>query len=272
MRRAICSSFVAAILVVSSGIVTSADLSVFDSGEFSLTFDKAHFDKVEVVVIPKKPGPVSPSGATGPKRHVLGLHHRPRSSWHGPGRYYHPSSSAIYVTPLFDSSVKDFAAAYPSLHENTLALKKLLLLTRREFEARAGRWSHPDPLQLPDEPFSNSGACLLAHYKRLIQPRCSGYRVLTYYRNAKAGYGATNAELQYQYQGLTTDEKFFITAQIAVRHDLLPDSIDDPRAASDETEAEQLAERKRINRWKEDSFLPPLGALDDMISSLQINL
>lgn len=297
MRRAICSSFVAVTFTVSGASVESAELSVFTSGEFALTFNKTYFDKVEVQVIPKATGPASPSGATGPKRRVLALHHRPRSAFHAEGRYYFPSTSVIYVTPLFDKSVKDFAAAYPSLHANFVALQKILLLSRPQFYSQVDRRSNDresraptewtpfskprtreeaakdhGPLTLPDEPFSNAGACLLAHYKRLTQPSGTGYRVLTYYRNASAGYGATNAELLYQYQGLTADEKFFITAKIAVRHDKLPDSIDDPRADSDETEAEQQAERRRINRWKEGSFFPPLPALDEMIGSIQINL
>jgi hypothetical protein len=204
---------------------------------------------------------------------VIELRHQPRSHWNGEDRYYYPSHSAIFVTPLYDTSVKDFAAAYPSLHENVLSLQKLLLLTRQQFYARLERRSKDrERLELPDEPFSNAEACLLAHYKRLTQPRCSGYRILTYYRQGTAGYGATNTELHYQYQGLTTDGKFVLTARLAVHHDRLPDSIDDPRAASDETEAEQLAERKRINAWKEDSFFPPLPALDEMIGSIRIKL
>jgi hypothetical protein len=270
MRRAICTFSVGATFAFCAASLHSGELAVFDSGEIAVSFDKRHFEKVELNIIPKCPGRASPEGATGPKRRVLTLRHQPRSAFKGAGRYYYPSSSAIYVTPLFDSSVKEFAAAYPSLHENALGLRKLLLLSRREFEARAEQWKHPDPVQVPDEPFSNAGACLLAHYKRLNQPRCTGYRMLTYYRNGSAGYGAINAELQYQYQGFTRDERFFITAKLAVRHDLLPDSIDDARAASDETPAEQLAERKGINRWKEDSFLPPLTVLDAMIGSLHI--
>jgi hypothetical protein len=202
---------------------------------------------------------------------VIELKHQPRSNWREGGRYYYPSSSAIYVTPLFDRTVRDFAAAYPSLHENALGLRKILLLDRRQFYAQTkGGWLSAESLQLPDEPFSNAGACLLAHYKRLTQPNATGYRVLTYYRNAMAGYGATNTELHYQYQGLTTDERFFLTARLAVRHDRLPDSIDDPRAERDETPVAERAERRRINGWKEESFFPPLPALDEMIGSIQI--
>lgn len=295
MRRTVCSSIVAGTFAAFVATAQSGELAVFDSGAFSLTFEKAHFDKVTTVVLPKTPGSASPAGSAGPRRHVLELHHQSRSPSREAGRYYWPSSSAIYITPLYDASVKDFAAAYPSLHKNALALRKILLLTRRQFYAEvdrpsdAGEWradlqwtpfSRPrtteqrskqrEPLTLPDEPFSNAGAYLLAHYKRLTQPNCTGYRVLTYYRNAITGYGATNAELHYQYQGFTADQKFFVTARLAVRHDRLPDSIDDPRAASDETEAEQMAERKRITRWKESSFVPPLTALDDMIGSLRI--
>ncbi len=270
MRRAICLSFVAAAVVVSTASGQRRDLAVFDSGEIALTFDRAHFEKVEVHILPKAPGSASPFAAAGPKRHVVALHHPPRSAFRGEGRYYYPSSSAIYVTPLSDPSVKDFTAAYPSLQKNAMALRSLLLLTPREFYRRLEPSADPEPLQLPDEPFSNSGAALLAHYKRLRQPRANGYRVLTYYRQGTAGYGATNTELTYQYQGLTADERFFLTARLAVRHDRLPDSIDDPRAESDETEAEERAERKKINGWKEATFFPPLPALDEMIGSILI--
>ena len=273
MRRAISLPvFVGAIMCVVHS-AHGSETTVFDSPEVSLRFDNRYYDRAKIVVVPKVLGPATPAGSTGPKRLALELSHRPRSTWKGAGRYYFPSGSVIYVTPLFDASVRDFAAAYPSLHRNAQTLREILPLTRQEFYKRVERpATAPDRFFLPDEPFSNTGACLLAHYKRLAQPRSIGYRVLTYYRNSIAGYGATNAELHYQYQGLTADRRFFVTAQVGVRHDLLPDSIDDPRAASNETEAEQMAERRRINRWKEDSFFPPLPALDEMIGSLQIKL
>lgn len=272
MERATCILLVVTV-AASAGVVNSQETAVFNSKEISLAYDKRHYNEAKVVVLPKATGRATPEAAAGPKRFEIALRHQPRSRWEGAARYYYPSHSAIYVTPLFDPSVKDFPAAYPSLHSNALDLRKLLLLTPREFNAQADRRSKDgEALDLPDEPFSNTGACLLAHYKRLSHPRCAGYRVLTYYRNSIAGYGATNTELHYQYQGLTTDQRYFVTARIAVRHDRLPDSIDDPRAASDETEAEQRAERKRINRWKEDTFFPPLPALDAMVGSIQVNL
>lgn len=295
MRRCASVSIIAAALASLASSGHGGEVSQFTSSDISLAYDSSFFDAATLSILPKVLGRASPQGPAGPKRYVVELKHQSRSQWHEGGRYYFPSSSAIYVTPLFDRSVRDFAAAYPSLHENALTLQKILLLTRRQFHAAVDRqsngrdsraaiewtpFSRPmtteqrakqrEPLALPDEPFSNTGACLLAHYKELTQPHCTGYRVLTYYRNAKAGYGATNTELHYQYQGLTADERFFVTARLAVRHDRLPDSIDDPRANSQETEAEQRAERKRINGWKAETFFPPLPALDEMIASIRV--
>jgi len=98
--------------------------------------------------------------------------------------------------------------------------------------------------------------------------RGDGCRFVTCYRNGETGYGATNEELLYNFQGMTKRNDFYISARLAVRHDQLPDSIDDPRSASDETEREKRAENGRIDRWSDKSFYPPLAQLDSMLESL----
>lgn len=248
------------------------DAKEVEAKQFSLKFSRQYYEEAKVVELEKRLGESSPNGAAGPKRWVVALRHAPRSNWHESGRYYYPSSSAIFVTPLTDPSVANFTAAYPSLVRSRDQLRSILPLDRAGFYALMAKGR--DPLgtvpYLPSEPFNNAGNSLLAHYKHLDFPWGSGFRTLTYYRQGETGYGATNVELTYDFQGLSASGDYYISARLAVRHPALPDSIDDKKAKLEETVAAHIAELRRVNRFKEQDFFPPLAAMDEMLGTLKL--
>jgi len=246
-------------------------LAHFSSEKLSLAYSKKCFEAASIHTLPKKTyedGKGPPFGV-GPKRYAIELIPHRQQPRHG-GRYYYPSYSVIYVTPLHDQTVADFDRAYPGLSDVSL-LQELLKDRPNNLYAWTVRRSRPSGgWIIPDEPFNNAGACLLAKFRTISTSWGAGCRFLTYYRQGKAGYGATNDELLYNFQGTTKDNRFYVSARLAVRHDRLPDSIDDPRAKSEETEQEQRAEHDRVDHWPDKSFYPPLSQLDSMIESVQI--
>jgi hypothetical protein len=245
--------------------------ATFGNEKLSLSYPKKYYEAAKIDTLPKKiyEGKGSPF-RVGPSRYAIELipyHQQPRDG----GRYDYPSYSVVYVTPLHDQTVADFDKAYPGLSDSGRLLQELLKERPTDLFAWLVRQSRPSGRWvLPDEPFNNAGALLLAKFRTISTSWGTGCRFLTYYRNGKAGYGATNEELLYNFQGITKNSAFYISARVAVRHDRLPDSIDDPRAASEETEEEQRAEHDRTDVWPDKSFFPPLARLDCIIESLEI--
>jgi hypothetical protein len=248
-------------LILLAGCASQPQTTVAGHG-LSLTLPKGAYTKAQVKVLPRHVEvPDEVPVDVGPRRWEVVLPHTPRTSMKvGGPRYYYPAGSDVFVTPLQDASVPSYAVAYPEWAKSARELRALLAVPQPEDLAA----------RLPGEPFNDAGRALNAKVRRIETPTLTGYRVLCYYRQGTAGYGATNAELTYDFQGLTKDGRYYVSARLAVRNDRLPDSIDDPRAKSGETVAESAAERKRIDSWSEDSFFPTLHALDGMMESLRV--
>jgi hypothetical protein len=277
MRRASNIGKLAIVIVLS--VPTASTLACdrpanFESGKFTIQYCKDYYENVRLEPLPKKIGEANHFGVdVGPARWVLLLSHPPRSSWRpSEPRYYWPARSEIYITPLFDRTVSDFATAYPWLTRSLRSLELMLheKPSQKQFYSQFRLWMRDPRRELPDEPFNNAGEGLLAHFRLLEFPWGRGFRLLTYYANGITGYGATNAELLYNFQGLTTDQHYYVSARLAVRHPALPDSIDDPKAAQEDSKEAVEAEQRRVNQFSEDTFVPSLGDLDMMVRSLQI--
>ena len=248
-------------------------LENFSENGVTFTYDRSYFEAAKLFQLPRKVEvkdemPIN----VGPPRFRIQLLHAPRSAW-SPGRprYFQPSYSMIYITPLTDMGVPDFQRAYPGLAENYRGLQRLLA----SHPTNLNRYYHKIyertlEYKLPDEPFNNAGAALLARSRFLHLKWGTAIRFLTYYQQDKTGYGATNAQLIYNFQGVTSGNDYYVSARFAVRHSALPDSIDDPRAKSDSTEQETRAEYERTNSWNDETFFPKLTDLDQMMDSLRI--
>jgi hypothetical protein len=244
----------------------------------SFRYPPAFYAAAQIEALPKKL-PVqgdSPLFGIGPARWQFSLTWPPKKALPlKKGRYYFPPPSVIYITPLFDRSVRDFRTSYFTLSENATALGQLLSAPARDYSPWLKMWNVSTPPglpdRLPDEPFSDAGEGLCAKFRLCNFPEFHGFRLLTYYANGITGIGATNEELIYNFQGLTKDGRYYVSARLAVHHPALPNDIDDPRAALNETEKAVEAEQKRVNSWKQESFVPPLQTLDDIISSVTIH-
>ena len=252
----------------------SPGIQKFEQKGISFEYPRACFDTVKLNVLPKKVEVKDdfPDGV-GPKRWVLVFGHAPRTSMVlDKPRYFQPSYSQIYITPIHDHSVSDFDKSYIQLSRNVNAFRTIFDGQRKDFSPWLVQWLRKVPAglpsDLPDEPWNDAGEALCAKFHVLECSRIYGFRLLTYYVQGNTGYGATNAELLYNFQGITKDGKYYISARLAVQNPRLPDSIDDPRAASEGTEKEVVEEQKRVNSWEDDTFFPKLNDLDRMIESI----
>ena len=240
----------------------------------SLRYASAYFEEPHITIEPKTvadstPRPfqffIPPSG-----QRVVSLKSKRSRMIHGNG-YYYPSYNVIFVTPLQESTIDEFAKK--DLSENTKVLDDLLSAppinlsewseARAKEQPTAGRW-------VPDYPYRNAAPFLLAKFKVVSTTWGRGCRYLTYYRNGRAGYGAVNDELFYNFQGITKDRAFYISARLAITHPSLPETMDDPVAAMNETDDEFRAEHDRVDRWTDKSFFPPLAILDAMLMSIEM--
>lgn len=247
----------------------------YEKDGISLRLPNKSFTSAKFVTLPKTVlAPDSgPPVDIGPQR--LAIYLKPAASpirFKKP-RYYFPSESVIYITPLTDDTVANFDVAYDGLRNTSARLRNILSNPRdlRPWLDDANHDAPLDPPYLPSEPYNNAARQMHAKLGLVSSPQLRGFRLLTYYANGKTGYGATNAELTYDFQGLTDDGRYYISARIGVRHPDLPETMDDPRAASDATPAQRLQERTRLNAWPDKSYHPDLDTLDAILRSLKIS-
>lgn len=122
-----------------------------------------------------------------------------------------------------------------------------------------------------------AGQLLHAQVRYLTFEGGSGVRVLTQF--AQDASPIHNEGLLYIFQGLTSDDAYYISAFLPVSASFLPDQAEDPGDIpfpaynSPDFNAEytsyQQATHARLETASPDDFLPSLGALDQLIESLQ---
>src|SRR6516164_11493487 len=102
---------------------------------------------------------------------------------------------AVIRTTGASNQESELVSAYPGLSDSGRLLQELLKERPTDLFAWIVRRSRPSGRWvLPDEPFNNAGALLLAKFRTISTSWGACCRFLTYYRNGKAGYGATNEE------------------------------------------------------------------------------
>ena len=99
----------------------------------------------------------------------------------------------------------------------------------------------------------------------------SGIRYLTQF--GQAAYPINNYSLFYTFQGLTSDERFYIAAILPVSNPVLPDpeTIEMDQAFYDAFPEYINDIELLLNEQTPESFLPNLVALDQLIQSLRID-
>jgi hypothetical protein len=160
----------------------------------------------------------------------------------------HPEDNRISVIPLSDSSVPNFAKAYPGLQSSAAALRALLAArgtpTKRRLNAA-------DP-ELVDSEYS-----FCTRIERIETPALSGFAYLAQFTQELHPDPANNRELTYVFLGITADGRYLVEANIAVSHPSLPPV--------------SFAESIRLlPRLDEISFQPPLPRLKAMLRSISV--
>lgn len=164
----------------------------------------------------------------------------------------------IYIWPI-----ADYIAENPSFQPTVTLLKNLL----------ADRYLVDLPaVELPFPPIFNAGKVVSLRPEFLDFQNGSGVRYLTFF--AQATTPITNYGLFYTYQGITADEKYYVSAILPIGQTELPadDSgfqIDDAFYNHYQTYLSQV--QMQVAEAPDHSFLPRLSSLDTMLRSLLVN-
>jgi hypothetical protein len=177
-------------------------------------------------------------------------------------RYFFPAHSFICAIPLADSSVKDFAKAYPSLNIAAVDLQKILRERPEKFEHRG---------DVPDIPANNAGPSILSRFQYLGFRSGSGILFLTQYSQEMEPNPVNNEELTLSFQGITKDGRYYLAARLAITHPSLPRGID----FTDDTERDRQYNylrkaEKELEGLSEESFRPSLKSLKALLSSIYV--
>ncbi len=174
------------------------------------------------------------------------------------GKFHEP---AIYVYPA-----DAYAQAQPGAAEQIDRLKKIL----------AG--SAPLKETLPDVPFFNAGSLIAANIKVIPFQNGSGVRALTQY--AQYSGPINNRELFYHFQGLTSDNKYYVIAILPITAPILaedekpeapvpPDGVPIPPGVGPDN-AYYASVTMKLNALAPDSYAPSLNTLDGLMQSILV--
>lgn len=135
--------------------------------------------------------------------------------------------------------------------------------------------------QIPFLPFRDAGQDFQVKVKHRSFHNGSGILFLTFWSTELEF--PSNRQLQYIFEGLTKDEKYYIVAEMPVRVDFLPDESSDEYEGyklpwgklEDKNEMRRFAAVKRkiadrLEKLPEDEFQPNLNELEKIISTLKI--
>ncbi|HWQ47227.1 MAG TPA: hypothetical protein VN376_10185 [Longilinea sp.] len=131
----------------------------------------------------------------------------------------------------------------------------------------------PDTDALPLLPFFNAAQMFHAQYSTLAFTNGSGIRFITMY--SQAYLPVNNNELFYTFQGLTSDNQYWVSAILPTTYPGLPDNSDNPPGGDWNTFATQFETyiadtTMQLNANDPNGFNPSLIALDTMISTISI--
>jgi hypothetical protein len=171
----------------------------------------------------------------------------------------------VCIIPLTDTSVKDYAKAYPYIHEAAVKLRKLLAKRPAKFSANK---------DINDVPFNNASAAIQSKVQYLPFKTGTGILFLTQYSQDIAPSPVNNEELTCNFQGLTADGNFYVAARLAITHPSLPKGIDFTNVPERERDKKQTylkKDERLLNSFTDESFRPSLTSLKAMIASITTN-
>lgn len=185
---------------------------------------------------------------------------RPLTAWAPGARNLSPVNSAITVIPLRDSTVEDFAAAYPNLAVRARRLEAVLRARPALPEKRA---------ELPDLGEIDCEREIVAKPQFVDFHGGSGMLFLTQY--VQEFRGINNEELACVFQGMTADGRFYISARFAAAHPALPKDIDAVKPVPTARQAQYLKRvETELDHFPGNSFQPSLEDIKALLASLTI--
>jgi hypothetical protein len=168
----------------------------------------------------------------------------------------------VELTPLADSSVTNFAAAYPQVSGAAAALKGALALPQAP---------GPKRLMAADTHTIDAHYSLRARLERIQTPAVAGFVFLAQYTQEEESNPANNEELRYIFLGLTRGGTHLVRASFAVSHPHLPAGVRDTGGiVRDDAGAYLRRSERLLAELPENSFRPPLGHLKNALRSLTV--
>jgi hypothetical protein len=162
----------------------------------------------------------------------------------------------IYVFP-----VAEYETLIPDVTSRIEELEQLLV----------DQPSHPN--NIPFLPNVNAGQMMAARVHYLSFANGSGVSFLTQY--AQAEIPINNFDLLYTFQGLTSDGKWYLSATFPVSNPILPADGSEIPGGDYEQFSQNFAQymddtQSQLEGEPQDSFLPNLELLDELVQSLQV--
>lgn len=229
-----------------------AELHSADFGGVSFSFDDVlakSAQGAEIAAVPFDPN-VPAFGGGAPAHIAFGFNGEPIT------KDVNPFQPQVRVYPAQDLKNLD-----PIVAQEIVALKTLLSVQAQEVKDT-----------LPVLPIFNAQQVIHPQIKYLNFKNGQGVRFVTYYAQDVAP--ITNDGLFFTFQGLTSDEKYYVTVFWNLATDKLPKSYQDANISDYTAWAKQYepyvaATQKMLNELPDDAFTPNLVLLDQMIESLQ---
>lgn len=174
------------------------------------------------------------------------------------GKFHEPT---IFIYPA-----DEYAQAQPGAAEQIDRLKKIL-----------GGFT-PMKETLPIVPFFNAGPLIAARIQVIPFQKGNGVRALTQYAQYSAP--INNHDLFYHFQGLTSDNKYYVIAILPMTASLLAEN-DQPNAplpaggvpipaGGTPDDAYYTAVTEKLDALAPDAYAPSLNTLDALIQSIQV--
>ncbi len=169
----------------------------------------------------------------------------------------------LNVIPTFDSTVKDFKTAYPTVADAAKDLRKLLT-------------SHPATVNdIPFLPWGDCSTPVHSHIKYVKFKNGSGVRYLANYQIEPEEF--SNDGLVYSMQGLSDDGKYFVSLMVPVKTKVLPEKSSVATWSKDKYEKfsqnfkQYSADTKtKLDKTPDDEFSSKLSLLDEMVGTIQV--
>ena len=228
---------------------------------FTLIYNKAYYSGHSVQVEPRltheENGTDFPDGIA-PERTKFSLVPIAPAFLKASPKWRHDEGSIRFI-PLKDGTVKDYAAAYPYFYKNYQSLETIL--KTKDFKVSVNH-------DLPDW---NQGDCIQSiHAKAAIieTPWCVGLQYIS--TCLQEATQLDNDRLYYKFEGISRDQRFYISIEVPITHASLPlpapglESAASPIVDSYFTQAE-----KTLNKYSDNSFFPTLQSFTDLIQSLK---